>query len=133
MSAFIVGDAHINAMLQDTGSQFQGVSPAYSWEGEMHYLNGHKQEVGQKLLDENYRSVNYRYGESEKAPDFQSTYPTRRYSSVEIVKLCDCYRYQTCETPDWKDTEAYAIMQMLHERAISNLPGYREADWAIRE
>lgn len=118
-------------MLQHTAPHYQGDSPAYYWEGGMHYLNGNKQAIGQKLLDENYRSVNHRYGESEKAPIFQSVYPTRRHSPIKIIKLCDCYGYQTCETPDWKDTEAYAIMQMLRERAIHNLPGYDEAGWGI--
>ncbi len=60
-------------------------------------------------------------------------YTARHYLPVEIIKACDCYDYQSCETPDWKDTEAYAIMQMLRKRAIYSLPGYEEAAWEIRE
>ena len=131
MSAFILGNKHISAMLQHTGPQFQGDSVAYYWEGTMHYVNGRQQTIGQILLNENYCSVNYRYDESKTAADFKQVFRMRRYSPVEIISLCDCYRYQTCEAPDWKDTEAYAIMQALRERAIQQLPGYDKATWVI--
>ena len=131
MSAFIVGDAHINAMLQDTAPRFQGDSAGYYWNGEMHYINGNRQAVGQILLAENYRSVNYRYDEREQTPTFQPVCPSRQYSPIEIIKACDCYGYQACKAPDWKDTEAYAVMQALRNRAIQRLPEYREADWVI--
>jgi hypothetical protein len=45
----------------------------------------------------------------------------------ELYGLCDCYAYQACETSDWHETEAYAIMQYLKQRAIRNLPGYDDA------
>lgn len=86
--------------------------------------------MGQILWDENYRSVNYRYDEDYSAPTFKVD-PYVKMSAVETVKLCDCYNYQTCEAPDWKETEAYAIMQAVREAAISALPGMSEAPWTI--
>ena len=130
MSAFIVGNKHISAMMQAASPRYPGDTVSYYWNDEPHYFGGHSQEIGQKLVDENYRSVNYRYNEDTQPETFKNI-PQRRFSPVELIKACDCYNYQSCETPDWKETEAYAIMQMLRERAIDNLPGYSEAAWQI--
>jgi hypothetical protein len=131
MSAFIVGNKHISAMLQASQRiRYAGDGASYRWNGQSYYFNGNRQEIGQKLVDENYRSVNHRYGENERPHEFKMEY-LPRFSAVQIIKACDCYNYQTCETPDWKETEAYAISQALRERAIDLLPGYDEAEWAI--
>ena len=130
MSAHIVGDYHISVLLQDC-SQRDGAS--YYFNGEMHYVAGAEEVVGQVLLDENYRSVNYRYRSDVFPPDFQLARLRRRYTPVEVLKAIHCYDYQACETPDWKETEAYTITQMLQTRAISQLPGYDEAAWEVRE
>lgn len=127
MSAFIVGNYHISVMLQD-------IVPGayYYWNGVAYYLNGNRRAVGQKLLNENYRSVNYRYDKRQDPLDFRLASLNRQYSPIEIIKACDCYDYQACETTDWKDTEAHAIVKMLRERAICALPRYEEAAWEIR-
>ena len=86
--------------------------------------------LGKKLIDENYKSVNYRYGENAEPHEF--TYkPVKQRTAVEILKACACYSYQTCEHPEWKESEAYVIVQVLKARAINKLPGYAEADWEI--
>lgn len=130
MSAFVVNDETISGMLKgkDFGA-YPGNGLAYYWNGTMHYFNGHTQEIGQKLLDENYRSVNYRYSEDTQPRRFRERVLNHRVSVVEVIKLCDCYDYQSCETPDWPETEAHAIMTALRERAIRNLPGYDDAPW----
>jgi len=132
MSAFIVGNKHINVMLQAaTRNRYPGHGLSYYWNREPHYFNGNTQDIGQKLVDENYRSVNHRYGEQETPDQFKTMVLDKCYTPVEIIKACDCYRYQSCETPDWQDTEAHAIMVALRERAIRLLPGYDDADWGI--
>ena len=50
---------------------------------------------------------------------------------VEIIKLCDCYDYQSCETRDWETTEAFAICAALRAAAIDSLPGYEDAPWGL--
>lgn len=130
MSAFILGNEHITVILQAATPRYPGDSVSYYWNGEPHYVNGSIQDVGQRLVDENYRSVNYRYDEGEGAHSFRLV-PTRSRKPVEIIKACDSYIYQTCECPDFEETEAFAIVQMLRNRAINALPGYEEADWSI--
>ena len=131
MSAFVVGNKHISAMLQVMGTCYPGDCCSYYWQGERHYVNGKSREVGQILVDENYRSVNYRYSENGEPEEFAPDYTVRTLSPVEVIKACDCYLYQSCETPDWKETEAYAIVRMIRERAIRRLPGYEKAEWGI--
>jgi len=96
----------------------------------MHHIGD---EQGQALVDQNYRSVNHRYHEDAEPYQFRWRPFLPRLSPVEIIKACNCYRYQSCETPDFKETEAYAIMTALRERAIIHLPGYEEAAWEIPE
>jgi len=133
MSAFIVCDEHISAMLQAVNlSRHAGDGASYRWNGEARYFGGNTRDIGQKLVDENYRSVNYRYDEAHKPHTFTFKL-TKEHSPAGIIKACDCYNYQSCETPDWRESEAHAIMRALRERAIRFLPGYDEAPWAIRE
>lgn len=126
MSAFVVSDRSITGMLQAASPQYPGDGATYYWQSEPHYFGGHTQEIAQKLLDENYRSVNYRYSETSEPHRWQAQM-VRHLEPVEIIRLCDCYAYQACETSDWHETEAYAIMQYLKQRAIRNLPGYDDA------
>lgn len=75
--------------------------------------------------------VNYRYAEAEEPYTFLNIVLKRVYAPVEVIKACNCYNYQACETPDWKDTEAQAIVHALRERAIKQLEGYGKAAWVI--
>jgi hypothetical protein len=49
--------------------------------------------------------------------------------AIDILKMCDCLNYQSCETEDWYDTLAYEILNDIRYIAISELPGYDEAPW----
>ena len=132
MSAFVVGNQHITAMLSILEASFP-VSPAsYRYNGQAYYYRANKQELGQKLIDQNYRSVNYRYDEDTPVPEFQLALGGHLWTPVEIIKACHCYNYQSCETSDWEDTEAYAISKMIERQAVRMLPGYNEAQaWPI--
>lgn len=133
MSAHVVGNHHISAMLTAARKMPMGYGPNYRWtkNNSPVYFLSNETAIGQKLLDENYRSVNYRYDEQEAAPKFRMVID-RQWTAVELIKLCDCYNYQTCETPDYGETEAYAIVQALREFAISALPGMDEAPWSYK-
>ena len=133
MSAFIVCNEHINAMLQASGNRFRryfGDTCSYYWRKEPRYIVPDNECIGQKLVNQNYRSVNTRYDENDE-PHVFKVLTLREFSPVEIIKACDCYGYQCCETKDWKRTEAYAIMTALRERAIRALDGYEQAAWEI--
>lgn len=102
----------------DLGVVFFNVSEAYN-------------NIGQSLLDKNYKSVNYRYGEDTETPEFQ-------YEEVEIdegiVYGCiECYDYQACEEPDYFESKLHgslirlenALLEKLLKRANMSAPyGY---------
>lgn len=132
MSAFIVDNAHINAILNASAPRFAGDGATYRWQGKVHYFGGDSQRIGQVLTDENYRSVNYRYQEQTEPRRFQRVMlKGKALSPIEIVKLCHSYSYQSCEAPDWKETEAHAIVGALRERSIRQIEGYEEAPWTL--
>jgi hypothetical protein len=135
MSAVIVNDETIAGMLQAAAPQRQGEQVYYYWNGDVHYFTNNLQKIGQLLLEENYRSVDYLYGERSAEMFPREAHTAYRHTElppltpIEIVKLCNGYCYQACETPDWPETEAYAIFNALRDRAIDLLPGYEEAAW----
>ena len=132
MSAFIVGNVHINAMLQAAETTDVRDIASYWHNGTRHYFDPHSIPTGQALVDENFRSVNHRYGE-DMPPSIYVYKPLRRYTVTEILRAISCYEYLCCETDDWEESEAYAIVQALRYRAIRALPGYNAAQWNITE
>ncbi len=137
MSAFIVPKAHIDALVRSAVLPgpygfHQGLFH-YSHVGETHYASIHEGEpdrLGRMLLLENVRSVAYRYKEEMELPAYSYSTPTRTPSVVEGLKLIHCYEYQSCEHPDWPESEAYAFCEALTKALICALPGYEEAPWA---
>ena len=131
MSAFIVSNEHISAMIQVAPERYPGDGAWYYWNEARHPISGNHQVLGQKLVDENYRSVCYYLGVEIVSSEFKSTPVSHDYTPVEIIKAIDCYCYQSCEAPNWDQSEAYAIVDTLRNRAIGRLPGYDEAAWII--
>jgi hypothetical protein len=91
--------------------------------------------VGGMLWAENHRSVSYRYDEAQATPEYSYTVPyrARRLDPVQVLKAIRCYEYQTCECPDWDETEAWEFCDSLRHAAIAALPGYDAAKWEITE
>ena len=98
-------------------------------------------DLGAILLAENVRSVQARYPREAVAtlpgPCDQSRVLAYQYQPVPslnaawVVKSCDCLDYQSCETDDWRDTLAYAIVQTIRESAISALT--EDAPWGVTD
>ncbi len=134
MSAYIVTDETISAMLQAIKYDRQGVY--VYWNGASYRItHDNLQETGQKLLDENFRSIAYHYDGRISVERRQYVHrPIRQLEAVEIIKACNGYDYQACETPDWRQTEAFAIYDYIRNDAIRALPGYEEAGtWELYE
>lgn len=144
MSAFIVNKSHIDAMLRAR----LGRAPNYlSWyhKGTHHQLTiDNADQVGQMLLGECVRSVSYRYPndpltELPGRTDAEWIIPYtfylmgRRPTPVQALKLISCYKYQSCEHPEWESSEAQAFCEALTATLIQNLPGYEEAPWEWEE
>ena len=143
MSAFVVDKAHINAIIN---AGLSGHDPL-TWyhDNEHHQLNyDNANEVGQMLLDECMKSVMYRYEDSfitdlpgrvdaEYLIPFKFKPSYDHMPAVQVFKLIHCYEYQSCEHPEWEDSEAHTFCQALERRLIYRLPGYEEAEWEWTE
>ena len=96
-------------------------------------------DVGQMLWSENYRSVEHRYpditpdtmpGPVDDLPIYYEHITWQgNIDPVQVLKTCANYSYQSCETSDWKETEAHAFIEALTHHAIRALPGYEDAAW----
>lgn len=78
-----------------------------------------RHDIGQSLLDQNYKSVNYRYNEDTPTPNY-------KYEDVEIdegiVYGCiRCYNYQACETDDYFESEIYKSLERLKTKMFERL------------
>ena len=140
MSAYVVSDNHINELIRFIDTRFylnksylQRVIP------EIAFIRDDKlffERVGQELLNENYRSVNYRYKNSEDEEkchkfSYKEKLGEKKLKPVEILKLVACLDYQSCETDNWETTRAYKILESIKSFAINQLDGYNEASWGI--
>lgn len=50
---------------------------------------------------------------------------------VWILKLVDCYKYQSCECDRYQHEEAWKLASLISEKAWTRLPGYDQAPWSF--
>ena len=129
MSAFIVSKNHINTLVN---YGYHNRLYRYISEDNILRFNDEPTKIGQILVDENYKSINYRYEEDEEHYKYKFNLSLKNYSPVQIIKACDCYDYQACETPDYDKSVAYKLIDTIRARAINSLDGYEKAEWEIR-
>lgn len=84
------------------------------------------------LSRQNWNSVNTRYEAEEPVVIVKFSMKCPPYTPAEIIKACDGYDYQACETADYEDTDAAKIVRVIRHTAINALPEYRSAKtWQI--
>ena len=129
MSAFIVSEKHINTLVTwaaENGIEYKGCA-----------VKGHEQGFVSMLLRENIRSVNYRYGESLKPSDFNiggvniyrfqpapldpAEYDDDKHQLAQIVKACNGYDYQACETDDYFGTPTGVFVATMRDECLRRL------------
>lgn len=117
MSAFIVSDNTINAVL--------GFADKYDLDD---FDCSDLSALGQLLVDENYRSVNYRYDES----DTPHTFVYARYTVPTLTALqhLACIEYQLCEPKDWETTRAFRLCARLRKNMVDRLLSELGAEYA---
>lgn len=138
MSAFIVSDDHINALMNYCiANRIDFYNPATRDRTQITTFNAG--EIGRILMDENVRSVCHRYAdagveEKNAAADyrFKLLLKYHHLKPVQVIKACHCLDYQSCETPDWEGTLAHRILQTIISHATHRLAGYDDAAWEIR-
>ena len=92
-----------------------------------------KDEIGQLLMDENVRSVGYRYSRDtfDELPgpvdktgilDYRHIELDLPFDPIVLLKQLDCYAYQACECPDWLETDAHAFCEAVRGLAEMTLP-----------
>lgn len=99
-------------------------------------------EIANVLMLENVRSVSHRYpgqkssaglpGEGAGAPITKQQVAEWVFIApepVEILKSIACLSYQSCEHPEWEQSEAKAFLDALEGAAIAALVGYEQAPW----
>lgn len=132
MSAFILSSKHINTMVNYLAhhSRYHGGDIRVFHAGEWHEFCA--EEAGFILAAQNVASVDYRYSEANEC-DYHYGYTTERDPLI-ILKACACYDCQSCETPNYYETMACALCDLIRHAAIDSLPGYDSAaGWAIEE
>lgn len=133
MSAWIVAPAHVDALVAAAMPR-GGERLSYRHDGRWRYVeHADADRVGQVLWDECHRSVNYRYEEAEPTPAYRHRIPGAALSHVALIKAVHCYRYQSCEHPEWEQSEAAAIVEALEQHLVHRLPGYEDAPWGLTD
>jgi len=128
MSAFIVTKQHIDAIV---GTIYQ--RSCTSFKDLLVQYNGSLDMIGQVLWDENFRSVNCRYNESDEAEKYTFSY--KSVSLIQAIKAIDCLNYQSCESVDYEKSKSKEIQSILLQVLFNELkyqhPDYESALWGM--
>lgn len=117
MSAFVVNDYHINAL----ATYARRESVRFYWRNKHYEFNRDTvAELAAELYSENVRSYNHRYGERNLRIGFNyQPVLIDHLEPANIIGACDCLRYQSCETRNYRNTLAYAALNAIREEAIT--------------
>lgn len=111
MSAYIVNDETISVITKG----FVEYDVDYTAED----YRPDRCSIGQSLLNQNYKSVNYRYRESEYPHDFH--YTDLDINEGMLLGCIDCYEYQACETPDFFNSPIHTCLLRLKQAILEKL------------
>lgn len=117
MSAYIMRDDEINTIVSYFISDVHGYG-AWVRVGDDydHLTDDNAAQVAKILMDENTRSVNHRYNDSSSNPyEFKKDRKAKSLPVGNIIGALDCLEYQSCETDDWKQSNAWEIITNLRK------------------
>jgi hypothetical protein len=135
MSAYVLSIAHFAALAAFAVSDQHQSHAINEWRVSANPMRTAR-KIAEELAKENIRSVSHRYSVYKEerlvvseAGDLAETYYFNpgKLSALDILRMCECYEYQSCETPDWTSTLAYRQIQWIKTAAMSRLPGWDEA------
>jgi len=145
MSAYIVDRATIHALVHAATWDQEGLYVYWGNPGRHEkYDSSNADALGEILTRANVASVSYRYPNDspEDLPgrvdlEWASPYVYPLYDSMRwpkpdpgyVFAMLSCYEYQTCERPDWSESQAYAICDAIRRAWCKRVPGYDVAGW----
>lgn len=137
MSAFVVNLEHLAFLAACTDSQFRDrnvnidASPKFA-------------EMVAVLHAENMRSVNYRYRENKPCEPIEIDWRAvnakrnalysrggKRAVARAALMGISCVEYQSCETPDWRKTEAFRLLGEIAVR-VAHDAAEENSEWEMR-
>lgn len=75
--------------------------------------------MGQILTDQNYASVNARYGEATPTPKYLYSAPkSDQWSAEEVLSALGGYEYQACEAPGWAGSKAKWLVDHMRNTLV---------------
>ena len=138
MSAYIVNDETVSVIVK----AFEIYKVNYVGEGYNEFIEDidkKRLSLGQSLVDQNYRSVNYRYREYDKPHKFEFTdinlMVNGKLDTGLIVGCIDCYEYQACENDDYFQSKIHHSLRWLKDSILNQyikLDGF-EKSWGYRK
>lgn len=132
MSAYIVTDKHIDLLVWAAFHYAESDLFSYYHNNKIEQVDS-PNRVGTTLLNENIRSVNFRYSENTPYHFYRYQLPLDNslLTPAQVFCACDCYEYQACETQDYYSTKAASIINGIRRNTIRKVPGYDNAIWGI--
>lgn len=121
MSAYIVNNETISVIAK-AFIDYDVIFTADDYSPEVQVIKNIKKkynEIGQSLINENYRSVNYRYREDKKPPKFE--YVEVKSDEGTLVGCINCYIYQSSETNDFFESYLYYSLNNLKNEILNRL------------
>ena len=132
MSAFYVGEDHINAMLTAAKALKMYVSiPGHDyWTDASYQPVDIWDRIGRALIAENFNSLDARYpspseDHSEEIGAYrfvEDTHFLTRHKLTDAIHLVRCYDYQSCEHDGWEGSWAHEFCQRLMAAAAATIP-----------
>lgn len=135
MSAWVVSKAHIDVLVSAL-AEFK----------VRHDLGADAKAIGPALWRENVASVAYRYdlatrdderkGELDGYNADIAAYEPRELLEMKpgpLLRVVDCYEYQSCEHPGWEGSPSAKAMALLTYAIAKRLAGaaYEAAPWGV--
>lgn len=139
MSAWIVSEKHVLTLAYFYHKfYFNSID---TWEDTPEFYHPIIKSTARILWNENIKSVDYRYDEKNPRRSFtKNVLPETDLSYEGVVKVIDCWVYQSCEHPGFYRSKAYRMMLELKSHildyAIKNSitfdrENYENTGWGI--
>ena len=122
MSCYVVKKITIDVIVkgfEDYGVEYRAKNYKTDSYQLIVFRGSHNDAIGQSLLNQNYASVDCRYRENNKVPEYH--FSDVKYNEGVLLGCINCYIYQACETEDFFESELYRSLRRLKEAMLERL------------